>query len=104
MILSGDDLTTIPPARAGDAAQAAAADGAGGPVRRRDPARRPPEDGGRAPGCACSTTRTSPRPIAVKLERPADVTDFWSGSSLGKKEGSFEVTLPAHGARLLVCR
>jgi alpha-galactosidase len=103
MILSGDDLTKIPPARLAmlrkllpPTARAAQFDDESLRVGRLKAAD--------ASWVCLFNDEDQPRPIAVKLERPAEVTDFWSGSSLGKKEGSFELILPPHGARLLVCR
>jgi alpha-galactosidase len=43
--------------------------------------------------------------MSFRLPRRTDITDFWSGKSLGRHEGSFTVSdLPPHSARLLVCR
>jgi alpha-galactosidase len=42
--------------------------------------------------------------FTVRLAAPARVRDFWSGAALGRHEGSMTVDdVPAHGARLLVC-
>jgi alpha-galactosidase len=42
--------------------------------------------------------------LTVKLPRPARVTDFWSGADLGKKEGAVAFAdMPPHSARLLMC-
>ena len=36
---------------------------------------------------------------------PGHVADYWSGESLGRHEGSFTIQdMPAHSARLLVCK
>ena len=102
MILSGDDLTKIPAARlamlrkllpaTGRAAQFDDESLRVGRLKTAD-----------ASYLCLFNDEDAPRPMAVKLERAAEVTDFWSGNSLGKKE-SLELTLPAHGARLLVYR
>jgi alpha-galactosidase len=44
-----------------------------------------------------------PRTLSVRLKRPGQVRDFWSGEELGRREGVLEVKdLPAHSARLLI--
>jgi alpha-galactosidase len=103
MILSGDDLTRIPPARLAmlrkllpPTAQAARFDDESLRVGRVSTA-----DG----GLLCLfNDEDQPRPLSVRLERPCSITDFWTGSALGKKEGVLEITLPPHAARLLVWR
>jgi alpha-galactosidase len=45
-----------------------------------------------------------PRKVAVRLDRPSEVVDFWSGKTLGKQNTSLEIELPAHVARLMTLR
>jgi alpha-galactosidase len=45
-----------------------------------------------------------PQTVTVKLPGPCRVTDYWTGESLGRHEGVFEVKdMPKHSGRLLVC-
>lgn len=45
-----------------------------------------------------------PQTISFKLPKSSQITDFWSGESLGKHRGTYMVKdLPPHSARLLVC-
>ena len=93
MVLSGDDLTAIPPARAGDAAQAAAADRRRRRVRRRDAASRH--------ACGCRDARMvclfnwddAPRTLPSGCRTPATVTDYWTGESLGRRDGALSIDM-----------
>ena len=105
MVLSGDDLTTIPEARLAMLKQAPAADRRGRGVRRRHPARRHGRPAGRADVLSASTGTTRPRHAdqashgAVRV-----VTDFWTGESLGRMENRLTLeNMPPHSARLLEC-
>jgi alpha-galactosidase len=45
-----------------------------------------------------------PRTFSFKLPGPCRITDYWSGESLGHREGAVEIKdVPKHSARLLVC-
>jgi alpha-galactosidase len=103
MILSGDDLTRIPPARLAmlrkllpATARAARFDDETLQVGR--------VTGPQGPMLCLFNDEDQPRAISARLERPCEVTDFWTGQSLGKKEGTLELTLPPHAARLLVIK
>ncbi len=104
MILSGDDLTKLPAARLAmlrkllpPTARAA---------QFEDQSLRVGKvtlpDGGTA--LCLFNDEDQPRALTVRLDQPSEVTDFWTGGSLGKKEGQLELTLPPHSARLLTCR
>jgi alpha-galactosidase len=42
--------------------------------------------------------------LSVRLPGPCRVTDYWSGESLGRREGVLEIKeMPKHSARLLIC-
>jgi alpha-galactosidase len=46
----------------------------------------------------------APQTISFRLSRASQITDFWSGESLGRHEGLFAMkAMPKHSARLLVC-
>ena len=46
----------------------------------------------------------APQKISFRLPGASRVTDFWSGTDLGKHAGEFAIDqMPAHSARLLVC-
>jgi alpha-galactosidase len=103
MILSGDDLTTIPPDRLAmlrkllpATARAAQFDDETLRVGRMP--------GPQGPMLCLFNDEDQPQAISARLDRPCEVTDFWTGQSLGKKEGTLEMTLPPHSARLLLCR
>ncbi len=102
MVLSGDDLTMMPPPRlamlrkllppTGVAAQFADDSLEAGVMtlpRRRS--------------VCLFNWGDQPRTFTVPLSRTATVKDFWSDQSLGRREGSITIAdVPAHGARLLV--
>jgi len=45
-----------------------------------------------------------PQTLSVKLPGACQVTDFWTGKTLGRQEGSLDLKeMPGHSARLLVC-
>jgi alpha-galactosidase len=45
-----------------------------------------------------------PRTFSFALPRPCRLTDYWTGETLGRREGTVEVKdVPKHSARLLVC-
>ena len=45
-----------------------------------------------------------PQTLSFKLSQPCKITDYWTGESLGRHEGTFEVKdLAKHSARLLLC-
>jgi hypothetical protein len=45
-----------------------------------------------------------PLTLSARLTRPSTVTDFWSGTALGRKEVVTIEDMPARSARLLECR
>jgi alpha-galactosidase len=100
MVLSGDDLTTLPPARAamlrkllpptGVAAEFEDADLRVGTVRLPN-ARM---------SCLFNWDDT-PATIAVRVGRAASVTDYWTDRALGRHDGSLSIELPPRSARLL---
>jgi len=46
----------------------------------------------------------TPQTLNVRLDRPARVSDFWTGKDMGRVEGQLTITeLPPRSARLLVC-
>src|SRR5213075_2357441 len=104
LVLSGDDLTKIPPKRLAmlkkllpPTARAAAFDDETlrvGAVEQKD---------GRV--VCLFNFEDKPQTIEAKLPGTFQVSDFWTGVSLGRKTGALKVeAVPAHGARLLLCR
>ena len=100
MILSGDDLTAMPPARAailrkllpptGVAAQFDDATLQVGQVRL--PAAR----------MVCLFNwDDEPRALSVRLPGAASVTDYWTDGSLGRREGVLSIPMTPRSARLL---
>jgi alpha-galactosidase len=46
-----------------------------------------------------------PQTTTVRLSQPSSIVDYWTGESLGRRERSLTMTdMPAHSARLLVCK
>jgi alpha-galactosidase len=100
MVLSGDDLTTIPPARAAmlrkllpPTGVAATFDDATlhiGTVR--------------VPGArmiCLFNWDEDPRTLTVRLPGAATVSDYWTGESLGRREGALSIAMTPRSARLL---
>jgi alpha-galactosidase len=103
MLLSGDDLTKIGPERlamlrkllppTGTAAEFEDDSLRVGHVRLKD----------RTVVCLLNWDE-QPRALSFKLPGTCRVTDFWTGESLGRREGTVEAKdVPKHSARLLVC-
>lgn len=103
MILSGDDLTKISPARlamlkkllppTGIAAEFEDESLRVGVVNRTN---------GRMV-CVFNWDET-PQTLSFKLPKPSRITDYWSGEDLGRREGVFTLEqMPARSARLFVC-
>ena len=103
MVLAGDDLTALPPARLAMLARLLPPTGIAaefeddtlkvGSIRLAD----------RRMVCLFNWT-DRPATSAFRLAAPTLVTDVWSGESLGRREGAVPVEVPAHGAKLLECR
>ena len=100
MVLSGDDLTALPPARAamlekllpptGIAAEFEDASLRVGVVRLPN-----------ARMVGLFNWDDAPRTTSFRLERPSTVTDFWTGESLGRRQGSVSLDMPPRSAKLL---
>jgi alpha-galactosidase len=100
MVLSGDDLTALPPARAallrkllpptGIAAEFDDETLRVGHVQLSD-----------ARMICLFNWDDAPRTLAVRLRDAALVTDYWTGESLGHREGLLSFDLPPRSARLL---
>jgi alpha-galactosidase len=102
MILSGDDLTKIPPKRLAMLKKllpptATAAEFEDESLRVGVVA-----SGGKRVLCLFNW-EDGKQTLSVKLPKPVRITDFWSGADLGKKEGTLRLELPPHSARLLIC-
>jgi alpha-galactosidase len=103
LVLSGDDLTSLPPARAamlrkllpptGVAAEFETADLRVGVVRLPN-----------ARMICLFNWDDAPRTVSFRLAQPATVVDYWTGSPLGRHEGMMSVAMPSQSARLLECR
>jgi len=104
MVLSGDDLTAIPPARLAMLAKLVPPTGVA--ARFEDDALDVGVVTLPAARMLCFFNWSDrPKPFTVPLASPARLRDFWSDESLGRHDGSVTVKdVPAHGARLLVCQ
>jgi alpha-galactosidase len=103
LVLSGDDLTKIVPARLAMLRRLLPPTGTGaefeddalqvGFVRLKD----------RLAVCLFNET-DAPKTLSFTLPGASMVTDFWTDEDLGRHDGVYEVKdLPPHSARLLVC-
>jgi alpha-galactosidase len=100
MVLSGDDLTALPPARAamlrkllpptGIAAEFDDETLRVGHLQLPD-----------ARMMCLFNWDDAPRTLTARLRQPALVTDYWTGESLGHREGRLSFDLPPRSARLL---
>ena len=108
LILSGDDLTKIPPARLAmlrkllpPTGRAASFDGPDLRVGRVTV--------GPARMLCLFNYDDQPKDLSLRLDgdggRACNITDVWSGAELGKHEGTLALgPMPPHSARLLACR
>ena len=104
MILSGDDLTKISTERLGMLKRLLPATGVA--ARFEDESMQVGmmelED---ARAMAIFNWKNDRQSISIRLSEPFYITDFWSGESLGRQHGVFAIKdMPAHSARLLVCK
>jgi alpha-galactosidase len=101
MILSGDDLTTISPARLAM-------------LKRLQPASQPAhfEDDSLQVGirrvnggvqAALLNWDDQPRALSVSLDGPCRVRELWTDADLGRRKGRIAITVPSHGGRVLLC-
>jgi alpha-galactosidase len=102
MILSGDDLTTISPARMAmlrklqpPAAQAARFDDDSLQVGTM-----PMKEG---VAVALLNWDNQPRALSFTLPGPHAVRELWTGENLGTRRGDVSVTVPGHGGRVMTC-
>lgn len=104
MILSGDDLTKIAPHRLAMLKKLLAPTGVAasfedesmrvGVIRLAD-----------SRMVVVFNWNAETQTLSVRLPEASHITDYWSGESLGRHVGSFTVKdMPAHSARLLVCK
>jgi alpha-galactosidase len=103
MLLSGDDLTAISPERVAVLRKSLPPTGVAAEFEdatlRVGRVRLP----GRTVVCLLNWD-DGPQTMTVNLPGPCRVSDFWTGESLGRQQGAFEVKdVPGHGGRLLVC-
>jgi alpha-galactosidase len=103
LVLSGDDLSTLPPDRlatlkkllppTGVAAEFEDEDLRIGVVKLKD----------RTLLCLFNWS-DQPGKLAVKLPRAGDVTELWSGEKMGRWQGTITVELKGHEGKVLVVR
>jgi alpha-galactosidase len=48
--------------------------------------------------------QASPKKIKVKLDKPCEIRDYWTGETLGNHSGSFTMELPGHDGRVLLLK
>ena len=103
MVLSGDDLTTIPPPRLAMLKKLLPPTGI--PAVFDDERLRAGTISVKGRRMLCLFNwDDQPADITARLTRPATVTDFWTGAALGRRDQSITIAaLPPHSARLLEC-
>jgi alpha-galactosidase len=104
MILSGDDLTKIPPRRLAMLKKLLPPPATAAEFEDESLRVGAIELPGKRMLCLFNWGDQA-QTLTVKLPRPTRITDFWSGADLGRKEGSLQIAaMPPHSARLLVCQ
>jgi alpha-galactosidase len=104
MILSGDDLTKIPPARLAMLAKLLPPTGTAAAFEDES-LRVGVVDRPEGRTLCLFNWGDQPQSLTVKLPRPAHVSDLWSGADLGKHAGTLTLAdMPPHSARLVVCK
>jgi alpha-galactosidase len=99
MMLSGDDLTKIQPARAAVLRKLLPPTGVAaafedmslrvGTIRLPD-----------ARMICLFNWDDQPRPASFSLTAPGDIVDYWTGERLGRRRGTITIDMPARSARL----
>jgi alpha-galactosidase len=104
MILSGDDLTKISPERLAMLKRLLPPTGVAATFEDESMKVGMVKLAG-ATMVAIFNWKNHPQTIRVRLPEASYITDYWSGESLGRHEGSFTVKdMPGHSARLLICK
>jgi alpha-galactosidase len=103
MLLSGDDLSTIPAARMALLKKLLPPTGV--PAVFEDETLRAGTVTlpGKRMVCLFNWT-DEPMTLTARVPRPSNVTDFWTGAAVGRVDRTIEIAgVPAHSARLLEC-
>jgi alpha-galactosidase len=103
MVLSGDDLTAMPPSRMAMLKKLLPPTGVAATFEDETLRAGTIALPGRRMLCLFNWD-DEPATLSTALGRRATVTDFWSGESLGRKDAVTIADVPAHSARLLECR
>ncbi|CAL1520417.1 glycoside hydrolase family 36 protein [Chitinophaga sp. MM2321] len=103
MLLSGDDLTKISPERLNilrkavpPTAHAAAFTNTGFEVGQINTVA--------GKQVVLLNWQSSPKKLTVKLDKPCEVLDYWTGKSLGRHNGSFTLELDGHDGKVLTLK
>ncbi len=102
LILSGDDLTQLPPERMAMLRLLLPPGGVAARFEDESLQVGSVDLPGRRVMCLLNW-EAAPRRIEFSLPRPSRLRDFWSDEDLGRRDGRFAIVVPGHGARLLVC-
>jgi alpha-galactosidase len=102
MLLSGDDLSTIPDARLAILRKLLPPTGIAATFDDDNLRIGTVVLPGKTMFC-CFNWSDVPVTLTKRLYDPVRVIDFWSGASLGRMDNRLTVDLPAHSARLLEC-
>jgi alpha-galactosidase len=101
MLLSGDDLTTLPDARVAMLKRLLPATGVAARFEDDNLRIGTVDLSGKTMFC-CFNWADSPVTLTKRLDKAVRVTDFWTGASLGRLEDRLVLeNLPPHSARLL---
>ena len=103
MVLSGDDLRSIPPHRLAMLRKLLPPQGAAAKFQDASLQVGVVELPNSRAYCVFNW-QDQAQTVSFTLSKPARVRDFWSDSDLGKHSGTFTLNdMPAHSARLLIC-
>jgi alpha-galactosidase len=103
MVLSGDDLTSIPEARLAMLKKLVPPTGQAAVFEDDSLVAGQIDLAGTRFGICLFNWEDSPRTLTAKLIVSGHITDFWTGESLGRHERSITISnMPPHSARLLV--
>ncbi len=104
MVLSGDDLTKISPERLGMLRKLLPPTGVAAKFED-DSLNVGTVQLAQARMVCLFNWEDKPQSLTFRLPQTSEIKDYWNGENLGRHKGEFTVKdMPAHSARLLVCR
>jgi alpha-galactosidase len=103
MVLSGDDLTSIPEPRLAMLKKLVPPTGVAAVFSDRS-LEIGIVDQPKSRSVCMFNWEDAPKTLTARLDNPSRVTDFWTGASLGRIDAAITMKdMPAHSARLVIC-